>query len=269
MECVKKSKNMEKGNIILPIVASNLNFNWDQDFLQDLKKHYETEITCYLCDPKDVKPWIEENVIAISYLIKTTFNLKICNDICNMILQTGDKLDMVSIHYIKILQSMYNKFAALETESEKLIMNLIQIFLYIVTVTLKKESKNVQKLHILCEILSDAVKHLREKGKVFEFEALSTNHSWLQFTRFSLKFGLKGLKSNKKELPILRTLSILCDIAYKNGSNNEYVKTLFEMATSHSEFINIMLGSSETKSTYIIIIAGNYNSCNVFNYFIF
>ncbi|XP_068980001.1 nucleolar pre-ribosomal-associated protein 1 [Bombus flavifrons] len=254
MECVKKSKNMEKGNIILPIVASNLNFNWDQDFLQDLRKHYETEITCYLCDPKDVKPWIEENVIAISYLIKTTFNLKICNDICNMILQTGDKLDMVSIHYIKILQSMYNKSAVLETESEKLIMNLIQIFLYIVTVTLKKESRNVQKLHILCEILRDAVKHLREKGKVFEFETLSTNHSWLQFTRFSLKFGLKGLKSDKKELPILRTLSILCDIAYKNGSNNEYVKTLFEMATSHSEFINIMLGSSETKRDLVELL---------------
>ena len=248
---------MEKGNVVLPIVASNLNFKWNKDFLQSLKKHYEVEIVSYLCDPKNTKSWIEENDIAICYLIKITFNLKMCNDICNMILQTGDKLDTVSIHYIKILQSMYNKSAVLETESEKLIMNLIHIFLHIITMTLKKESKNIQKLCILCEVLNDAVKHLREKRKIFEFEALSANHSWLQFTRFCLKFGLKESKKDKEVVPIIKTLSILCDIAYRNNSNNEHVKTLFEMATSHSEFINIMLESSNTKSMYL------YNNSNV------
>ncbi|XP_043517352.1 uncharacterized protein LOC122532565 isoform X2 [Frieseomelitta varia] len=254
IEYIKKSENMEKANIVLPIVASNLNFKWNQDFLQSLKKRYKAEIVSYLCDPKNAESWIEKNDTAICYLIKTTFNLKMCNDICNMILQSGDKLDAVSIHYIKILQNMYNKFAVLEPESEKLIMNLIQIFLHIITMTLKKESKNVQKLCILCEVLNDAVKHLREKIKVFEFEALSTNHLWLQFTRFCLKFGLKGSKKDKEVVPIIKTLSILCDITYRNNSNNEHVKTLFEMVTSHSEFINIMLESSNTKRDLIELL---------------
>ncbi|CAD1472827.1 unnamed protein product, partial [Heterotrigona itama] len=256
IEYIKNSKNMEKGNIVLPIVASNLNFKWNQDFLRSLKKHYKVEIVSYLCDPKNAKSWIERNDIAICYLIKTTFKPKMCNDICNMILQTGDKLDSVSIYYVKILQSMYDKSAVgLETESEKLIMNLIQIFLRIITVTLKEESKNVQKLCILCEVLNDAVKRLREKRNIFEFEALSTDRSWLQFTRFCLKFGLKGSKKDKERIvPIIKTLSILCDIAYRNNSDNEHVKTLFEMATSHSEFINVMLESSSTKRDLIELL---------------
>lgn len=259
VEYITKSKNIERGNIVLPIVASNLNFKWDLDFLQNLRKYYEIEIISYLCNPKDTKSWIEENVIAICYLIKTTFCFKKCHDICDIILQIGDKLDMISIQYIQILQSIYNKSAVSEMENEKLIMNLTQIFLHIITVTLKKESKNIQKLQILCEVLNDAIKHLKNKRKDFRFEALNCNHSWTQFIRFSLKFGLKEMKNNKESVKILKTLSALCDIAYENNSNDEHVKILFEMATSHSEFINIMLDSSDTKSKilisrYIIII---------------
>ncbi|XP_076754806.1 nucleolar pre-ribosomal-associated protein 1 [Xylocopa sonorina] len=248
-ECMMKSNDIKKGNIVLPIVASNLNFKWSQEFLKSLRTHFKAEILSYLCDPKCMKLWIEENTSVICYLIKTTFDLKACNETCNSILQIGDKLDKVSINYIKLLQSVYNKCATHggNMESDKFIMNLIHVLLHIITLTLKRESKNVQKLNILCDALDDAVKRLRSLGESIVFEALSRNYSWSQFTRFSLKYGLKELKSDEARVPMLRTLSILCDIAYKNESNDEYAKTLFEMATSHSEFINIMLGSSDTK----------------------
>ncbi|CAL7951618.1 unnamed protein product [Xylocopa violacea] len=246
-ECIMKSNDIKKGNIVLPIVASNLNFKWSREFLKSLKTHFEAEIISYLCDPKFMKLWIEENSNVICYLIKTTFDLKTCNETCNIILQIGDKLDKVSINYIKLLQSVYNKCATLKMESDKFIMNLIHVLLHIITLTLKRESKNVQKLSILCDALDDAVKRLRSLKENLVFEALSMNYSWSQFTRFSLKFGLKEFKSNEVRVPMLRTLSTLCDIAYKNESNDEYAKTLFEMTTSHSEFINIMLGSSDIK----------------------
>ncbi|XP_076235375.1 nucleolar pre-ribosomal-associated protein 1 [Calliopsis andreniformis] len=254
VEYMIKSEKLKNNNIVFPIIARNLNFKWNQDFLKTLKQHYKAEILSYLCNPKERKPWIEENVAAISYLIKNTFNSKICSETCNSILQIGDQLDMVSVPYVQILQDVYNKCATSEANSDILLMNLIQVLLHIITLTLKKESKNVQKLHVLCQGLNDTVKKLKEKKGEFVFETLSNSYSWPQFVRFSLKLGLKELKENEQSVPILKTLSTLCDIAYKNDSNDEHASYLFDMATSHSEFINIMLESSETKRDLVELL---------------
>nr|XP_034186486.1 nucleolar pre-ribosomal-associated protein 1 [Osmia lignaria] len=242
-----KSENIKKGSIVFPIIGSNLNFEWNHNFLENLKQYYETEILSYLCNPKNTKIWIEENVAAISYLITHAFDFTACNKTCKSILQIGDKLDTVSIHYLKILQSMYDKCAASEIDGEQFIMSWTQVLLHIISLTLKRDSKNVKKIYILCELLNDAVKYLTNKKKDFIFEELSTNNSWSQFTRFSLKLSLKGLKDNGQHVPLLKTLSTLCNVAYRNNSDDEYARTLFEMATSHSAFINIMLESSDIK----------------------
>nr|XP_012144425.1 PREDICTED: nucleolar pre-ribosomal-associated protein 1 [Megachile rotundata] len=249
-----KSESIKEGNIILPILASNLNFKWNHNFLQNLKNHYETEILSYLCKPKDTKVWIEENVAAICYLVKHVFDLTACSKTCNSILQIGDKLDMVSIPYIKILQSIYNKCAASDADSEQFIMTWVQVLLHITTLTLKRESKNVKKIHMLCKSLNEAVQHLKNKKDDFVFEALSSSNSWPSFTRFSLKLGLKESNDNEQSHPILKTLSTLCSVAYRNNSDNEHAKTLFEMATTHSAFIDIMLGSSDIKRNLIELL---------------
>ncbi|XP_053970281.1 nucleolar pre-ribosomal-associated protein 1 [Hylaeus volcanicus] len=253
-EYMLKSESIKESNIVFPILQSNLNFKWNQKFLQELRTHYQYDVLSYLSKPTNTKVWIEENATAVSYLIENVFDLKMCSETCNIILQIGDKLDMVSIQYIQILQSVYNKCATCGEDGEKHIMNLVQVLVHIITLTLKKESKNIEKLLILCKGLNAAVKYLREKKEDFLFEALHTSNSWSQFTRFSLKFGFKELKGNKQPLQILKTLSILCDVAYKNGSNSEYAKTLFEMATSHSEFLNIMLLSSDIKRNLVELL---------------
>lgn len=177
-------------------------------------------------------------------------DLETCKDICYTVLQIGDQLDMVHTCYIQLLQSLYYKYALLEEDGIQVIMNFVQILFHIITLTLKKESKNVEKLTLLCDKLNNAINHLKEKKKDFIFEDLSTSHSWPQFTRFSLKLGFSLTKDNKTYLPILKTLCTLCDVICKDDSNNEYAKTIFEMTISHSEFVNIMLKSSIIKSKY-------------------
>ncbi|XP_076642321.1 nucleolar pre-ribosomal-associated protein 1 [Halictus rubicundus] len=253
-EYMLKSDKIKESGIVFPIIANNLNFKWSQEFIQKLKIYYEAEILSYLCNPRDLQIWIEENVNAVLYFIKNAFDLKNCSEICNTILHTGDKLDMVSIQYIQILESVYKKCATLDAGNEKFIMQLLQVLLHITTLTLKKESKNMAKLVILCEKLNDTVKHLQDMKENFVFETISSNHSWLQFSRFSLKLGLKELKNNKRSLPILKTLSALCNIAYKADSDNENAKTLFEMTVSHSEFLNIMLESSNAKRDLVELL---------------
>jgi len=163
---------------------------------------------------------------------------------------------------VQLLESVYKRYENLVTTKKKPLMDLIRVLLHIMTLTLKKESKNLQKIKILCGKLNDVVIRLKEMENNFIFSSLSKSYSWPQFTRFSLKLGLKDAKDETTQSNILKTLSNLCDITYGDNIDNEYAKTLFEMTMSHSEFVNIMLGSSFIKSEFtctVCIIWQEYN----------
>ncbi|XP_011634485.1 nucleolar pre-ribosomal-associated protein 1 [Pogonomyrmex barbatus] len=249
-----KVKNVKQANVVFAILGSNLKYKWNEKFLQSLYEHYSGDIAAYIIEPQKSVPWIEENTAAIIYLIENTFDLVLCEKICNDISQNGDKLDMVSVCFVQLLESLYKKYENLITAKEKSLMDLIKILLRVMTSTLKKESKNTNKIKILCEKLNRAVICLTKTTHNFVFTSLSKDYSWSQYTRFSLKLGLKDAKDEETQSNLLKTLSNLCDVAYGNNINDEYVKKLFEMTTSHSEFVNVMLESSIVKDELIELL---------------
>jgi hypothetical protein len=125
--------------------------------------------------------------------------------------------------------------------------DFIQILLHITVTSLKKDSKNIKKLDFLCKTFIDSIDALKSEDN-FVFEELNKNYSWCQFTRISLKSGLKITKENNDRTFLLKALVAACGVAYKDNTNHEYVKTIFEMTTSHSEFMNIMLSNASIKS---------------------
>ncbi|KYN02538.1 PREDICTED: nucleolar pre-ribosomal-associated protein 1 [Cyphomyrmex costatus] len=249
-----KVENVKQGDVVFPILGSNLKYKWNEKFLQSLYGRYSHDIALYITESRNPVPWIEENTAAITYLIESTFDLVLCGKICDTVSQNGDKLDMVSVCFVQLLESVYKRYESLVTAKEKPLMDLIRVLLHIMTLTLKKESKNLQKIKILCEKLNDAVIRLKETEDNFIFSSLSNSYSWPQFTRFSLKLGLKDAKDEATQSNLLKTLSNLCDITYGNNIDDEYAKTLFEMTTSHSEFVNIMLGSSSVKGDLVELL---------------
>jgi len=250
MKYFLKIENVKQGDVVFPILGSSLKYKWNEKFLQSLYERYGSDIAAYITESRNPVPWIEENAAAIVYLIESTFDLALCGRICNIVSQNGDKLDMVSICFVQLLESVYKRYENLVTTKKKPLMDLIRVLLHIMTLTLKKESKNLQKIKILCGKLNDVVIRLKEMENNFIFSSLSKSYSWPQFTRFSLKLGLKDAKDEATQSNILKTLSNLCDITYGDNIDNEYAKTLFEMTMSHSEFVNIMLGSSFIKSEF-------------------
>ncbi|KAG5326616.1 NPA1P protein, partial [Pseudoatta argentina] len=262
-----KIENVKQGDVVFPILGSSLKYKWNEKFLQSLYERYGSDIAAYITESRNPVPWIEENAAAIIYLIESTFDLALCGRICNTISQNGDKLDMVSICFVQLLESVYKRYENLVTTKKEPLMDLIKVLLHIMTLTLKKESKNLQKIKILCGKLNDVVIRLKEMEDNFIFSSLSKSYSWPQFTRFSLKLGLKDAKDEATQSNILKTLSNLCDIAYGDNIDNEYAKTLFEMTTSHSEFVNIMLGSSFVKGDLVellrILIRKNHSVMTV------
>jgi len=245
-----RTESAKQGDVVFPILGSNLKYEWNKNFLESLHKCYGDDIAEYLIEPQNPVSWIEENTEAVVYLVERTFDLALCEKTCDNVSRNGDKLDMVSISFVHLLESLYKRYENLITDKEKPLTDLIKILLYVTTLTLKKESKNIEKIKVLCEKLNNAVIRLRKIQRDLLFSSLSKSYSWPQFTRFSLKLGLKDAKDNETQSSILRTLSALCDIAYKDNVDEEYVKTLFEMTTSHSEFVNVMLGSSTVKGKF-------------------
>ncbi|XP_012058642.1 PREDICTED: nucleolar pre-ribosomal-associated protein 1 [Atta cephalotes] len=254
MKYFLKIENVKQGDVVFPILGSSLKYKWNEKFLQSLYERYGSDIAAYITESRNPVPWIEENAAAIVYLIESTFDLALCERICNTVSQNGDKLDMVSICFVQLLESVYKRYENLVTTKKKPLMDLIRVLLHIMTLTLKKESKNLQKIKILCGKLNDVVIRLKEMENNFIFSSLSKSYSWPQFTRFSLKLGLKDAKDEATQSNILKTLSNLCDITYGDNIDNEYAKTLFEMTMSHSEFVNIMLGSSFIKSDLVELL---------------
>ncbi|XP_011143515.1 uncharacterized protein LOC105185594 isoform X1 [Harpegnathos saltator] len=247
-------ERIKQRDIVFPILGSNLQYKWNNNFLHSLYECYGDDIVAYLTDPQNPVCWIKENVEAVVYLIENTFDIAICEKVCNSISQSGDKLDMVSICFVQLLESLYKRYEALVSVKEDPWMDLIKILLHVMTATLKKESKNVEKLKVLCEKLDSTVICLRKVIRTSTFSSLSKSSSWPQFTRFSLKFSLKNAGDEEIQSSILQTLSNLCDIAFEDNTDDEYAKTLFEMATSHSEFINVMLGSSNVKGSLVDLL---------------
>lgn len=249
-----KGGNTQQADVVFPILGCNLENKWDEELLQSLYHHYSSDITAFLSEPGNPVPWIEENAVAVVHLIENTFDLALCEKTCVTISQSGEKLDMVSICFVHLLESLYKRYESLAAVKQRALSELIQILLHVMTLTLKKEAKNLEKIKVLCEKINNTVACLRKDTPDFILGSLSKSHSWSQYTRFSLKLGLKDAKNDEVQSSILRSLSNLCDIAYADNIVDDYAKTLFEMATSHSEFVNVMLGSCVVKGDLVELL---------------
>ncbi|XP_015600464.1 nucleolar pre-ribosomal-associated protein 1 [Cephus cinctus] len=252
---ITSNKNTSnESDLVFSVLSGTLNCKWDVDFLKRVSQTYIKDIQKFFIEPKIEYKWIEKNLRAVMYIIDTNFDAEFCISVSNTILTNGDKLDAVNINYIELLECLFNKAATLQKNNANPLINFIQILVHITVATLKKESKNTSKLEVLCKKLCSAIERNKSKDTDFALPELSKNYSWPQFTRFSLKLGLKSSKAEKQESPLLKTLSALCNVAYKDNEEHEYIKTLFEMTVSHSEFINIMLSSSATKRDLVELL---------------
>ncbi|OXU29987.1 hypothetical protein TSAR_001104 [Trichomalopsis sarcophagae] len=242
----------EQKSLIFSILSNSLKHKWDQDFLNKVCNACKIDITNFLTEPKeDGFVWIKENVDAAAYLIEHTFDATSCKEICDTVLSNGNKLDAVQEENLKLLQTVFKKSTEIKADALK---DFVQVLLHITVTALKKDSKNITKLNFFCKTLIDSISILKSDVN-FTFEELSKNYSWPQFTRINLKSGLKIKKEDKSSTSfLLKALVATCDVAYKDNTNEEYAKTIFEMTTSHSEFINIMLSNASIKSDLVELL---------------
>ncbi|KAK0098874.1 hypothetical protein PV326_000809 [Microctonus aethiopoides] len=262
-------KLIQLSELIFKIISSNLFYKWDINLMQKIFEQYSNDFVNYFaCESTESNSWIDNNLSSSSYFINATFDEKICGKIINKILSSGDKLDQVNINYIKMLRCLVTKSTEIEKKNNSMetMINFIQILIRIGVYALKKNSVNDrERLELVCEYLCEAIDNLKLISNEITLEEVKKNNSWPQFSRFSLKIGLKSSGENEKiSSTLIKTLAEICSIAYKNNSDNESVKTTFELITNHSAFMKIMLGKNinikcELLNLIYVLIRKNYS----------
>ncbi|XP_011299628.1 nucleolar pre-ribosomal-associated protein 1 [Fopius arisanus] len=241
--------------LIFGVLSSNLTYKWSSEFLSKINQQYEQNIIEFFLFSEKSQDWLNQNVDAVTYLINACFSLEVCEGISRKSLSSGDKLETVDLNYTKLLYNLFLRISQLHQNPQEILTQTIQVLIRLSVTILKKNTRDEERIEILCKYISETVTKLKSFKKNIILEELSKSYSWPQFTRFSLRSGLKNLKSGStKVLSLLKTLSEVCDIAYEDESQCEYVKTLFEMITSHSEFVNLMLSSQDIKQDLLRLI---------------
>ncbi|XP_063974983.1 uncharacterized protein LOC135161387 [Diachasmimorpha longicaudata] len=249
-----EESRIQSRQLIFKVLSSNLTHKWDSEFLFRVCKEYEKSIINYFLFHVDNKDWITQNVDAVAYLIDSCFSLETCESISKKILSSGDKLETVDFNYTKLVHHLFERFSKLHKNPQEILRQVLQVFIHLMVSTLKKNAKDTNQIETLCTHISQTITNLKSTDKNFIFEDLSKSSLWFQFTRFALKSGMKNSKIDQKNLSLLKILSEVCDIVYEDRSETEYVKTLFEMTTSHSEFVNLMISSHSAKKDLLQLI---------------
>lgn len=169
------------------------------------------------------------------------------------------KFEVVELSHIRLLQTVFIKTCLVEEILKKEhLINYLLIMLNLTTAALK-ENKEV---HIIKDIVitiysvtqvSKYVKGLNVEQKE-EFQNVTESATWQNFCKAILKDSLKIRTADYDNTcgpQLLYLLKTLVKLFYR--TDHEDIVMLFEMVTSHSEFLNVMLShhSSDIKSRLI------------------
>ncbi|XP_055597687.1 uncharacterized protein LOC129747470 [Uranotaenia lowii] len=196
----------------------------------------------------------KENHIANSELIKNCMPSNECVDFAKKKL----KLDTLEIYQLKLMMEIYRK--ALESanddvnQSKVIYVNVFNVLLQFFNILLKASdiTKELDKLHELVLVTfswaetSKNSKHLKN----VEFKEITDSSNWNNFCKFSLKLGIDIQKCpdnpyryDDRLYILLKISAVLVNLFYKDNSSPAELATLYELALTHSRFLDVLLVS--------------------------
>lgn len=182
-----------------------------------------------------------------------------CMDVqeCQKLFSKIHKFEVVELSHLNLFQSVYLKICVNDENYKKeYLINYFLSMLHVVTVALKENKEgnildnivaNVFDIILICKSKEDI-------GQKEEFKKITESAVWQNFCKAVLKDSLKvrtvaqGSTVGPQLLFLLSTL-----VKHFYTPDNEDIVTVFDMVTSHSEFLNVMLShhSSDIKSRLV------------------
>ncbi|KAI5634914.1 nucleolar pre-ribosomal-associated protein 1 domain-containing protein [Phthorimaea operculella] len=187
-----------------------------------------------------------------------------CMDLeeCEKFFTKNHKIETIEMCHVHLMQTIFLKLCVIGKSPKK--DHLINYFLNtlnLITNALKegKEVDTIKEIVANIYTVTEASKHVKgfDIDAKAEFKKLTDSGVWQTFCKAVLKDSLRIKTASQGSTcgpQLLHLLTTLVKLVYPE--DDEGTQTLFDMVTSHSEFLNVMLShhSSEIKSRLVEFI---------------
>ncbi|XP_059608257.1 nucleolar pre-ribosomal-associated protein 1 [Phlebotomus argentipes] len=211
---------------LLSVVLMRKDACVEKKLLQRIYGEYKNGIFKSIEKPQKSGVIYRENFSCSLRLIEECMSEKDCVEFTKKTLKT----DSVEIFQCLLIEKIYQK-AIQKTDNSSIHVNFYKNLLNLYTFLLKKSTLQVDKLTEMARILTNW------RGNDVDFSPLTESQIWTNFARNCLKIGLQ---QEKGDLPI-NLLAILTDKVYPDDCGDEFLKELYEMTLSHSNFLGVFL----------------------------
>lgn len=236
------AENISKKEIIFPLLKAALNHNFnDIAIFQKVYDEHKTGILKVIEKPHKAGVVYKDHYKMLCYMIKKCMDISNCTAFTNKIM----KFEVSEIFHIEILHEIYMKVAQSKPKEKKYIDNYYIVFIMFLNSTLRQEHIDLDKVGFILNKIKQWTSKFNEE--TFNRTNVLKHASWEIFCKLALKNGLKSLKDS---LPVqynngilVKVLAHLCKVLYQE--QNDGACMIFQMAVSHSEFLNIILQTEE------------------------
>lgn len=258
-EQISKPEILCQRELTLPLGNAIINHNHflieNKELLHTIFNEYKPNIIKFLEKPHKAGQIYITCWKFIRKLVLECMEPQECEKLFSKIL----KFEVVELSHVHLLQIVFIKTCVIEEiQKKEYFINYMLSMLNLTTAALK-ENKEVHVIKGIASTMysvtqvSKYVKGLNVEHKE-EFQKVTESAAWQNFCKAILKDSLKIRTADHDNTcgpQLLYLLKTLVQLFYK--TDHEDTVMLFEMVTSHSEFLNVMLShqSSDIKSRLI------------------
>lgn len=237
---------LDKRELVLPLTTAafcHYKFHSNSEIIQKIYDNYKSNIQKVMEKPHKASQIYVDNSDLIVKLINACMDKLECENYFKKI----HKFDTVEIFHLDILEAIF-----LKAYSDGLVNNYsnnyLLCILQLANIALKRETPQFGKLNRLASCLKQFLLVCDTKDPNI-FTSVRENAIWQNFFKSSLKYYLQtemkepaeSSECNGNETALFGVLSCLIRLIYPDEDKD--ILNLFEMTSSHSEFLNIMLSN--------------------------
>ncbi|CAB3230253.1 unnamed protein product [Arctia plantaginis] len=257
-EEIGRPEILSQRELTLPLGVAVINHNQflrdNKDFLSTVFNEYKSNIIKLLEKPHKAG---QIYVSCWQFIRKLVIECMDTNDISKLF-NKSHKFEVIELSHIKLLQILFLKLCIPGNGVKKEYLNNYFLSMLHVAVIAVKEVK-IDALDVIITAIHDVIQVSKtvvglDTQQKQEFVKITESASWQNFCKATLKDSLKVKtveEANVMGPKVLALLTELVKLFY--SENHEDITNIFDMVTSHSEFLNVMLSyhSTDIKSRLI------------------
>ena len=169
--------------------------------------------------------------------------METCCKLCEEVKSKGVKMIEYEDFYIDLLKCIFLKASKSPEARGNYITNLVLMFIEMLPNLKREDTLDEKQMKRVCQELQNIL--ASDDGKFINWTNVKNDSSWFSFIKTALKFGLQP--NSDPDGILLDTLGKVCNNFSNSDEDSEQINKIFQWTLSHSEFLNIMLGSTQKK----------------------